>query len=140
MARSTGAVIVPSRAATPNAGPWPGEGTETMDEQTFQTKFNELMDKIKSLPAGQRDRLEELAEETKSRRDRIQQSVAELQESLDYLRLSVKYLVFDLEATRRENAYLRKLVEESNRDQNRRQRYEDSDNDNFLEDGDYAGD
>jgi hypothetical protein len=42
--------------------------------------------------------------------------VAELQESLDYLRLSVKYLVFDLEATRRENAYLRKLVEQSNRD------------------------
>ena len=38
-----------------------------------------------------------------------------LQESLDYLRLSVKYLVFDLEATRRENAYLRRLVEQGNR-------------------------
>ena len=32
-------------------------------------------------------------------------------ESLDYLRLSIKYLVFDLEATRRENEYLRKLVQ-----------------------------
>jgi len=38
--------------------------------------------------------------------------VGELQESLDYLRLSVKYLVFDLEATRRENEYLRKLIEQ----------------------------
>jgi hypothetical protein len=31
------------------------------------------------------------------------------------LRLSVKYLVFDLEATRRENAYLRRIIEQSNR-------------------------
>ena len=34
----------------------------------------------------------------------------------DYLRLSVKYLVFDLEATRRENAYLRRLVEQANKE------------------------
>jgi hypothetical protein len=32
--------------------------------------------------------------------------------------LSVKYLVFDLEATRRENAYLRRLVEQSNQRRN----------------------
>jgi hypothetical protein len=91
---------------------------ETMDEQTFQTKFNELLDKIKQLPNDQRGRLEHIAEQTKERRKRIQHSVAELQESLDYLRLSVKYLVFDLEATRRENAYLRRLIEQSNRDHN----------------------
>jgi hypothetical protein len=96
-----------------------------MDEQTFQTKFNELLNKIKDLPEGDRGRLEELAEETKQRRDRIQASVTELQESLDYLRLSVKYLVFDLEATRRENAYLRKLVEQSNREQNRGPNHDD---------------
>jgi hypothetical protein len=80
-------------------------GEKMMDEQTFQTKFNELLEKIKQLPDEQRGRLEHLAEQTKQRRRRIQNSVAELQESLDYLRLSVKYLVFDLEATRRENAY-----------------------------------
>ena len=39
----------------------------------------------------------------------------DLQESLDYLRLSIKYLVFDLEATRRENQYLRKLLEAQNK-------------------------
>lgn len=118
-----------------------------MDEQTFQTKFNELLDKIKDLPEAQRGRFEELAEETRTRRDRIQSSVSELQESLDYLRLSVKYLVFDLEATRRENAYLRKLIEQANRAQtdegnnnskrkNNRRRNEDQINDNFLEDED----
>jgi hypothetical protein len=41
----------------------------------------------------------------------MRKTVAQLQESLDYLRLSVKYLVFDLEATRRENSYLRKLLQ-----------------------------
>ncbi len=114
-----------------------------MDEQTFQTKFNELLDRIKDLPDAQRGRFEELAEETRTRRDRIQHSVSELQESLDYLRLSVKYLVFDLEATRRENAYLRKLIEQANRDQQNnstkrknRRRNEDQIDDNFLEDDD----
>ena len=88
-----------------------------MDEQAFQTKLTELMNKIKRLPEEERPTLERLAEEAKKRRERIQQSVAELQESLDYLRLTIKYLVFDLEATRRENAYLRRLVEQANRDE-----------------------
>ena len=52
----------------------------------------------------------------------MQQSVGELQEALDYLRLSVKYLVFDLEATRRENAYLRRMLEASARDSEKRLR------------------
>ena len=34
-----------------------------------------------------------------------------LEELLDYLRLRVKYLTFDLEATRRENRYLRQMLE-----------------------------
>jgi len=38
--------------------------------------------------------------------------VSGLQESIDFLRLSIKYLLFDLEATRRENTYLRKMLEE----------------------------
>jgi uncharacterized protein YfbU (UPF0304 family) len=100
-----------------------------MDEQTFQTKFNELLRKINKLPEEERGRLSSMARETKERRDRIKESVSELQESLDYLRLSVKYLVFDLEATRRENAYLRRLIEQSNENDRRA-----SGEDNFLED------
>ena len=87
---------------------------KTMDEQTFETKFDEILEKIDLLPEGQRDQLQSLAEETRKRRTRIRASVSALQESLDYLRLTVKYLVFDLEATRRENAQLRRIVEQSN--------------------------
>lgn len=41
---------------------------------------------------------------------------ATLEETLDFLRLQVKYLVFDLEATRRENMYLRRMLEGRRRD------------------------
>lgn len=108
-----------------------------MDDNTFQNKFTELMNLIRDLPGDQRIHLEKLAEETRHRRDRIQQSIAELQESLDYLRLSVKYLVFDLEATRRENAYLRRLIEQSNRDDSSKG-HKDTNNDNFLEGEDFT--
>ena len=102
-----------------------------MDEQTFHAKFTDLLKRIRQLPDDQRKHLEQLAEQSRERRTRIQGSLAELQESLDYLRLSVKYLVFDLEATRRENAYLRRLIEQSSRDENRRP---NTSGDNFLED------
>ena len=92
-----------------------------MDDQAFYNKFDKLMQKLGALPDAERARLEQLAEEAKNRRQRIQASVTELQESLDHLRLSVKYIVFDLEATRRENAYLRKLLEQANRDDASRQ-------------------
>jgi hypothetical protein len=110
-----------------------------MDEQAFQHKLNELMAKINELPAGDRARLEQIAQDTRDRRERIKTSVAELQESLDYLRLSVKYLVFDLEATRRENAYLRKLVEQSARENTRRREKRDKQNDNFIDGEESAG-
>jgi len=100
-----------------------------MDEKAFENKFEELMKLIHELPEGKRGNLEKLAQETRDRRSKIQSSIGELQESLDYLRLSVKYLVFDLEATRRENAYLRRLVEQANRDRHTQQ---DGDDDNFL--------
>lgn len=89
-----------------------------MDEHTFQRKMAELIDRIKELPGKP-----EAAAEASSSADQengLKSSIGELQESLDYLRLSVKYLVFDLEATRRENAYLRRLVEQSNRERNGR--------------------
>ncbi|MCA9299962.1 MAG: hypothetical protein KDA28_12895 [Phycisphaerales bacterium] len=82
-----------------------------MNEQEFQARLSELIGQINELPEGQRDKLEKLAEETKSRHNKMRRTIGELQESLDHLRLSVKYLVFDLEATRRENQYLRKLID-----------------------------
>lgn len=88
-----------------------------MNEQEFQDKLGELIKQIGELPDGDRERLAKLAGETKDRHEKMRSTLAGLQESLDYLRLSVKYLVFDLEATRRENQYLRKMLErQSNRD------------------------
>jgi chromosome segregation ATPase len=87
-------------------------GASSMNENEFQTKLAELMGEISTLPAAERAKLEELADETRQRHEQLRATVSNLQESLDYLRLSIKYLVFDLEATRRENTYLRKIVEE----------------------------
>jgi hypothetical protein len=84
-----------------------------MNEQDFQSKLAELMGEISTLPLTERQKLAELADETRARHERLKATVSSLQESLDYLRLSIKYLVFDLEATRRENGYLRKMLEET---------------------------
>lgn len=84
-----------------------------MTEFEFQSKLAELMGEITSLPAAERRKLEQIADESRQRHERLRQTVSNLQESLDYLRLSIKYLVFDLEATRRENGYLRKMLEET---------------------------
>jgi hypothetical protein len=83
-----------------------------MDEATFQKKLTELVAEIETLPQGERERLLQLAEETKQRHEDIKKSVRGLSESIDYLRVSIKYLLFDLEATRRENQYLRKMLEQ----------------------------
>ena len=83
-----------------------------MDEQTFQAELSKLMDEISTLPEAQRRKFQDVAEATQDRRDRVRETVADLQEGLDYLRLSIKYLMFDLEATRRENDYLRGMLEQ----------------------------
>ncbi|MEX2219137.1 MAG: hypothetical protein WD749_10310 [Phycisphaerales bacterium] len=82
-----------------------------MNEQEFDQRLGELMGQITSLPEADQGELAQLAEETRARHDKMRRTIGELQESLDYLRLSVKYLVFDLEATRRENQYLRRLLD-----------------------------
>ena len=83
-----------------------------MDERTFHHKLTELVQEIGALPPGEHARLEALAVEAKERHRKLRQTVSSLQSSIDYLRLSIKYLLFDLEATRRENSYLRKMLEE----------------------------
>lgn len=83
-----------------------------MDEATFQNKLAELMGEISTLPKVERDKLTTMAKQTQERHAKLRKTVHDLQESLDYLRLSIKYLVFDLEATRRENKYLRQMLEE----------------------------
>lgn len=104
-----------------------------MDERIFQEKLSELMEKIRNLPQADQSSMRKLAEQSTERRQRLQASVTELQESLDHLRLSVKYLIFDLEATRRENAYLRKLLDRHHGNQG------NDASDHYLDDQDEQG-
>lgn len=85
-----------------------------MNDQDFTAKLTDLMQQLDGLPDPAKEHLQALADDTKERHGRMKKTVNELQEALDYLRLSVKYLVFDLEATRRENQYLRKMLESKN--------------------------
>jgi DNA repair protein RadC len=82
-----------------------------MDEALFEKKLNELVNEIGSLPASDKKRLITLAKRTKNCHDRLKKSINSLQDSVDYLRVSIKYMLFDLEATRRENDYLKKLLQ-----------------------------
>ena len=86
-----------------------------MDEQVFQTKLSELMSEISTLPASERAKLEQMAAATQQRHIKLRKTVNDLQDSMDYLRLSIKYMMFDLEATRRENNYLRKMLEDAHK-------------------------
>jgi len=84
-----------------------------MNEETFQRKLAELIAEIGTLPVGERGKLEVLAAETRERHRQLKETVNSLQESIDFVRLSIKYMLFDLEATRRENAQLRKMLEDN---------------------------
>ena len=86
-----------------------------MDEAAFEKRLNELVNEIGTIPVSQRKKLISLAQRTRDCQKKLKKSISSLQESLDYLRLSIKYLLFDLEATRRENAYLRKLLEDNSK-------------------------
>ena len=87
-----------------------------MDEASLEGALNELVKQFGESADPNHRKLAELARQAESNRKELQKSIDTLQELLDYLRGCIKYQAFDLEATRRENNYLRKLLEESNRD------------------------
>jgi hypothetical protein len=77
-----------------------------MDEAAINKTLWELNEAITSVPlsAGQRTAGGIYVSEA-------QASHSSTEETLDHLRIQIKYLMFDLEATRRENRYLRQLLE-----------------------------
>lgn len=82
-----------------------------MNEAAIRQKLGELSDAMTGLPRPGT---------TKPVQEGIYCSNVSIQEqpvedSIDYLRMQVKYLVFDLEATRRENRYLRQMLDSRNR-------------------------
>jgi septal ring factor EnvC (AmiA/AmiB activator) len=84
-----------------------------MDEANLEDKLNELVKEFGDTADPQHKKLAQLAQQAKDNRKKLEKSINSLQESLDYLRVCIKYQVFDLEATRRENEYLRKLLEDN---------------------------
>ncbi|MCH8215346.1 MAG: hypothetical protein IH892_01105 [Planctomycetes bacterium] len=87
-----------------------------MDEAKFEHKLNDLVKEFGSNTNPQTQRLADLAQQAKESHNELRKSISNLQEVLDYLRVCIKYQAFDLEATRRENSYLKKLIEENNND------------------------
>lgn len=92
-----------------------------MHDADFQADLSQLANQLHAAATGPEHKPVhahahshvDVAAETRARQEKLKETVRTLQESLDHLRLSVKYLVFDLEATRRENEYLRKLLDAS---------------------------
>ncbi len=85
-----------------------------MDETKLEDKLNELVKEFGGVVDPEYKKLAMLAKEAQDNHERLKKSVDSLQESLDYLRVCIKYQVFDLEATRRENKYLRDMLEGKN--------------------------
>ena len=83
-----------------------------MKDTNIEEKLRELVREFGGSADSRYNKLATLAKQAQSNRKRLQKSISSLQESLDYLRVCIKYQLFDLEATRRENKYLRKLLEE----------------------------
>lgn len=83
-----------------------------MNQWIFEEKLNELVRELGPLPDPTQQKLLEITREHRDTQEKLNKSLHSMQESLDYLRVCVKYLLFDLEATRRENLYLKKLLED----------------------------
>jgi uncharacterized FlaG/YvyC family protein len=90
---------------------FPEEGA--MDEASLEGALNELLKQFSDSTDPNHQKLADLAKQAQANRKQLQKSISTLQELLDYLRVCIKYQTFDLEATRRENQYLRKLLEDN---------------------------
>ncbi|MEK7650662.1 MAG: hypothetical protein AAB364_02225 [Patescibacteria group bacterium] len=88
---------------------------EVLLGQSIRELVGEVND-VKPLSSQDREKLQNIAAEAKARHDKLKATVSSLQDSMDYLRLAIKYLIFDLEATRRENNYLRAMLEKQSDD------------------------
>jgi len=81
-----------------------------MKDAKLEDRLNELVKELTGVvePRGTKSAMpdKEVQDSEPSAKD-----IDRLQESLDYLCICVKYQLFDLEATRRENKYLKQLLE-----------------------------
>lgn len=83
-----------------------------MSEPILENQHGKTVNVNKPASIRQQTELAELAKHFMNKHKKLKENLDRLQDSLDNLRLVTKYQTFDLEATRRENANLRKLLEE----------------------------
>jgi uncharacterized protein YfbU (UPF0304 family) len=86
------------------------ERVKDMDIPAFEAKLKELLNEISDIPNSQGKKLLLLTQKAKPISQKLNNTET-IEESLEHLRLILKYLLFDVEATRRENSYLRKMLE-----------------------------
>jgi len=83
---------------------------EKMSRKSVKAQLDKLIKEFnKPLPL----RTLKKPKKPKNLKNPAKETIDNLQEVIDYLRVCVKYTVWDLEATRRENDYLRKLLEKN---------------------------
>jgi len=85
-----------------------------MEDAHIEKKLNELVKELGSALSPQNEKIVALTQQSKDAHKQLKSNLDKLQESLDYLRVVIKYQAFDLEATRRENTYLKKLINDRN--------------------------
>ena len=83
-----------------------------MEEAPIEKKLADLIEELRHLPT-----LFDPGQILGTRRSRADlkkrlKTADSIQEAMDFLRIGVKYLLFDLEATRRENAVLKRRIDD----------------------------
>jgi hypothetical protein len=110
------------RSSTPLEPDVPPEDG-AMNEAAIRTKLEELFRSVAATGQESDDRTEGIYRHDGNGEEPVL-------EAMDRLRLQVKYLMFDLEATRRENRYLRMMLESRHR-RGKNRNNEDPDTDAF---------
>lgn len=75
-----------------------------MTNEEYDTRFQELLEKVADLPAEQQAALEPLIEETRVIRASLLDSRRRIEDALGTWRVELKYFLFSLEAAARERA------------------------------------
>ena len=77
-----------------------------MDDKILRERIVELAQTLKQSPSARGARASQTAYVSQ-----VPPPSGNVEDLLDHIRLQAKYLLFDLEATRRENRYLRAMLE-----------------------------
>ena len=83
-----------------------------MEEALFEKKLADLIEELRHVPVPSNTRpLLTRRPGGRKHTQKLSRTPETISDGMDFLRISVKYLLFDLEATRRENAALKRLID-----------------------------